>query len=154
MLNLCHLWNLWFGRREADALRPRPLHRQALVDLVVQAGIVGNLQAPSPRRSGMKGLLVAAVLVAAAFAGCASLSGPATTTSAAPATLLERTAAKVPPLAFDAHAAVDWWSDFAQTYTFRNAFAPNNAAARDHIPAPPLPAGPPSGGPRHPTAPH
>ncbi|MFO1534301.1 MAG: M28 family metallopeptidase [Thermoplasmatota archaeon] len=82
----------------------------------------------------MKPFLPLAVLLCAAFAGCAA-SGPATTTPAAPATLLERTAANVPALQFNATAGVQWWSDFAQTYTFRNAFAPSNAAARDHIAA-------------------
>lgn len=80
-------------------------------------------------------LLAAALLVAALFAGCAATAPAATTAPPVPLTLLERTAANVPALRYDAKAGVDWWSDFAQTYTLRNSFAPNNAAARDHIAA-------------------
>ncbi|MEA3204302.1 MAG: hypothetical protein QOI63_1982 [Thermoplasmata archaeon] len=78
----------------------------------------------------MKSLLAVALLLAALLAGCA-----ATPPAAPPLPLLERTAAKVPPLVFDAKAGVDWWSDFAQTYAGRNSFLPVNAAARDHIAA-------------------
>lgn len=81
----------------------------------------------------MKPLLPLALLAAAALAGCVA-SDPAVPPPA-PLPLLERTAANVPQLQYDAAAGVQWWSDFAQTYTFRNAFTANNAAARDHIAA-------------------
>lgn len=80
----------------------------------------------------MRPFLPVAILALAALAGCAS-DTPAP--AGPPPTLPERTAANVPPLQLDAAAAVQWWSDFAQTYTMRNAFAPNNLAARDHIAA-------------------
>jgi hypothetical protein len=80
----------------------------------------------------VKSLLAVGLLLAAALAGCAASHAP----SPAPAApLLERTAARVPALQDNATAAVDWWSSFVQTYTLRNAFLPNNAAARDHIAA-------------------
>ncbi|HUR62767.1 MAG TPA: M28 family peptidase [Candidatus Thermoplasmatota archaeon] len=81
----------------------------------------------------MKLLLPCLVLFGALVAGCTGSGDTRSPPSGSPSASLQALAQGVPPLDFDAKAAVDWWSAFSTTYTSRNAYLPGNDAARDHI---------------------
>jgi hypothetical protein len=78
----------------------------------------------------LRRLAPALAALALAVAGCLG-SGPAA--PAPQGSYAQRLAATVPPLAWDGGSGVAWWEDFAQTYTKRDVYLPNNDAATAHI---------------------
>lgn len=75
------------------------------------------------------------LLAGSLLAGCSGSQGNGGDQASA-ASLPARLAANLGPApAWDAKAGLDWWADFATTYTLRNTFLPANQQATDHIAA-------------------